>query len=163
VMLILTADTADTLLATIRSRCQPVHLRTLPATTVRQALEQQHKVEPDRAALLSQLSGGRVGWAIRAADDESLLSQRTQLLEMLDEEIGQSRVGRFALAEGLSKDKPVLLNALELWQSYWRDVMLMSHGANTPITNRDRRHAIQQLAVGVSVDDVQRAITATQR
>src|SRR5258707_7368453 len=163
VILVLTADTADTLLATIRSRCQPIHLRTLPAATVREALEEQYHVEPDRAALLAQLSSGRMGWAIRAADDESLLTERTQLLDLLEQAIGQSRVGRFALAESLSKDKPILLNALELWQSYWRDVLLMSHGANTPITNRDRRHAIQQLAVGVDADDVQRAILATQR
>src|SRR5258708_24212244 len=144
VILVLTADTADTLLATIRSRCHPLHLRTLPAATVRQALEDKFKVESERAALLAQLSGGRIGWAIRAASDESLLTERTERLTLLQEAIGLSRIGRFALVEQLSKEKEQLPTVLELRQSYWRDVLLLSHGTTPPITNPDHRHAIQQ-------------------
>ncbi len=166
VVLLLTADSGDGLLATIRSRCQPIHLRLLPASTIRRTLETQYDVKGDRAALLAQLSAGRMGWAVRAAADESLLAQRTELLTMLEQAIGQSRIGRFALAESLSKDskeKDTLRTALSLWQSYWRDVLLVMYSATTPITNRDHRHAIDQLAVGVSVEDVQRAMAATQR
>jgi DNA polymerase-3 subunit delta' len=163
VILLLTADTADTLLATIRSRCQPIHLRPLPATLVRRALEAQFNVESEQAALLAQLSGGRMGWAVRAAADESLLAQRTEMLDMLEEALGQSRVGRFALADALSKEKAGLQAGLELWQSYWRDVLLLIHSTTTPITNRDRRHALQQLAVELKVDDVQKALTAIRR
>ncbi len=163
VILLLTADASDSLLATIRSRCQPINLRPLPAATIRQALEKDHHVEPERAALLAQLSAGRVGWAIRAAADESLLSERNELLDMLEQAISQPRVGRFVLADALSKDKPTLLTALDLCQSYWRDVLLMIHSTTTPITNRDRRHSLQQLAVGVKVEDAQRAIAAIRR
>ncbi len=166
VVLLLTADSGDELLATIRSRCQPIHLRLLPASTIRRTLETQYNVKGEQAALLAQLSAGRIGWAIRAASDETLLAQRAELLDILEQAIGQSRIGRFALAESLSKDskeKDTLRTALSLWQSYWRDVLLVMHSATTPVTNRDHRHAIDQLAVGISVEDVQRAILATQR
>lgn len=163
VILLLTADTADTLLATIRSRCQPIHLRPLATSLVRRALEQYFNVESEQAALLAQLSGGRMGWAVRAATDESLLAQRTEMLNLLEDALSQSRAGRFALADALSKEKTGLQSALELWQSYWRDVLLLIHSTTTPITNRDRRHTLQQLAVELKVDDVQKALNAIRR
>jgi DNA polymerase III subunit delta' len=163
VLLLLTADTTDTLLATIRSRCQPINLRALPTATVKHALEDKFHVESEHAALLAQLAVGRMGWAIRAMTDEALLTQRSELLELLEQSLGESRIGRFGLAETLSKDKDTLGVALDLWQSYWRDVMLTIHSTTTPITNRDRRHAIQQIAVGVTVDDVQRVLSALKR
>jgi DNA polymerase III subunit delta' len=163
VLLLLTATTGDSLLPTIRSRCQPIHLRPLSAALVRQALEAHWQVEPERAALLAQLSGGRIGWAARAAEDKSILAERAEFLDMLEKAIGHSRVGRFALAETLSKEKEALASVLELWQSYWRDVLLLIHSTVTPITNRDRRHALEQLAVSVSVEEVQQAMAAIQR
>ena len=81
----------------------------------------------------------------------------------MDHALGESRIGRFGLAESLSKDKDTLRTALDLWQSYWRDVLLTIHSTTTPITNRDHRHAIQQIAVGVTVDDVQRVLSAIKR
>src|SRR5258708_21309433 len=163
VILILTADTTDTLLATIRSRCQLVSLRPLPTATVKHALEEKYHIESERAALLAQLAVGRMGWAIRATTDETLLTERAELLDLLELALGESRIGRFGLAESLSKDKDKLRSALDLWQSYWRDVLLTIHSTTTPITNRDRRHAIQQIAVGVTVEDVQRVINAIKR
>jgi DNA polymerase-3 subunit delta' len=163
VILLLTADAADTLLPTIKSRCQPINLRVLPTALIRRALEERWQVEPERAALLAQLSGGRIGWAVRAAEDESLLTQRSELLDLLEKAIGQSRVGRFILVEPLSRDKASISAAMELWQSYWRDVLLVSHSTTTPVTNRDRRHALEQLAAAVKVEDVQRVLNAIRR
>lgn len=163
VILILTADTADNLLPTIRSRCQPINLRPLSAAIVRQALEGKYKVKTDHAALLAQLSGGRMGWAIQAAEDESLLAQRTEWLDKLEALMGQSRVGRFTLAEALSKDKTAILPVLDLWQTYWRDVLLQAHNSVTAIANRDHRHAIEQIAREVKIDDAYRTLKAIQR
>jgi DNA polymerase III subunit delta' len=163
VILLLTADTTDGLLATIRSRCQPIALRAVPAPQIRQALETHWKIDSERAALLSQLSGGRVGWAVRAAADESLLEQRTQFLNMLEDVIGQTRVGRFALSESLSKTRDTIPTVLDLWQSYWRDVLLLTYGALTPITNRDRRHALDQIAAHTNVEEVQHVLAGIRR
>jgi DNA polymerase-3 subunit delta' len=163
VMLILTADTTDNLLPTIRSRCQPIQLRPLPSALVRRTLEEQYHLAHDQAALLSQLSGGRLGWAIRAAADEGMLTQRHQWLHKLEEALGMTRVGRFVVAEGLSRDRGGLLPMLELWLSYWRDALLIAHATVTPITNRDHDHALRQIATNVKLDDILKAINAIQR
>lgn len=164
VVLLLTADATDSLLPTIRSRCQPLKLRPIPMAQVRDALQKQFNVEPDRATLLAHLSGGRIGWAIRAAADESMLTQRTELLDILEDLLGQSRVGRFAVADKLSKDRMLLLTALDLWQSYWRDVLLIVHSTTVAtITNRDRRHALDQIARTLSVEAIYGTLQALRR
>jgi DNA polymerase-3 subunit delta' len=163
VLLLLTADNVEGLLATIRSRCQPINLRPAPLTQVRQALETAYQLEPDEAALLAQLSGGRLGWAARVMADESLLAQRAEWLDQLEGALGRTRAGRFALADTLSKDKMGLLAGLDLWQSYWRDVLLMAHHAATPIVNRDRRHALEQIARNIKNEDTYRVLQAIRR
>jgi DNA polymerase-3 subunit delta' len=163
VILMLTADSADTLLPTIKSRCQPLHLRPLPASTIRKTLQDKYQVDAERATLLAHLSGGRMGWAIRAVADETLLTTRTEMITMLEQAITELRVGRFALAESLSKDKPALQVALDLWVSYWRDVLLLIHSTTTPIINRDHQHSLSQIALNVSADDVARVIQSIRR
>lgn len=164
VLLILTADTAEKLLTTIQSRCQPVHLRLMPAAVIRQTLETHLKIAPDRAALLAQLAGGRMGWALRAIDDEAQLDQRGEWLDMLEKTLGQMRIARFTLAESLSKDKHAAVEMLDLWQSYWRDALLLAcHTQDTAITNRDRRHALEQVAANLRADDVYSALKAVRR
>ncbi|MCC7209175.1 MAG: DNA polymerase III subunit [Anaerolineae bacterium] len=163
VLLLLTADATESLLPTIRSRCQPIRLRPLPTPVVRHALEAQFGADPERAALLAQLSGGRMGWAVRALQDESLLDRRNEWIEKLENALGMTRAGRFALAEALSRDKSALEPLLDLWQSYWRDAMLLGYSATTPITNRDRQNSLGQIARSISVDEAHHALTAIRR
>jgi len=163
VILILTADTADSLLPTIKSRCQPINLRPLPTALVRKTLEDQYHVKHDQAALLAQLAGGRLGWAIRAASDENMLADRNKWLQLIETALGMNRVQRFGMAETLSKDKPVLFEILDLWQSYIRDALLIAHVTQTPITNRDHHHALEQIARKVKIDDLLKVMKALQR
>ena len=55
----------------------------------------------DQAALLARVSGGRIGWALRALDDPDLLAQREQALNLLEEVLGMNRARRFDLANDL--------------------------------------------------------------
>ena len=66
VVIILTATDASLLLPTIVSRCQTLALRAVPMERIECALVEQWKESEDRARLIARLSGGRVGWAIRA-------------------------------------------------------------------------------------------------
>jgi DNA polymerase-3 subunit delta' len=162
-VLILTAHTADALPATIVSRCQPLHLRPLPIETVREALEWRWSVPPPQAKTLAALSGGRMGWAIRAAEHSSALEERDQAIDTLESMLLGNRRTRFALVEQLSRTKPDLLYTLAIWQGYWRDVLLVAGGSRTPITNYDRANGIRDLAKIVGMEAAQRALEATRR
>jgi DNA polymerase III gamma/tau subunit len=55
-------------------------------------------------------------------------------------------VEKFAYADKLSKDKESMRQAILIWLSYWRDVMLRSAQAETPLVNVDRNLEIEDLA-----------------
>jgi DNA polymerase III subunit delta' len=164
VVLLLTVDHIGSVLSTIRSRCQPIALRPLPAGQVRAALEDRG-VESERAALLAQLSGGRLGWALRAAQDETALQARTHALRTLETLIGADRVARFRFAEQATdkENKDKLPELLGWWQSYWRDVLLSIESARVGLINRDHRHAIEQLTAALHAEDAQKALDAIAR
>lgn len=144
-VLILTADNPEQLLPTIVSRCEVLRLRPLKIEEVRKALESR-EVESGQANLIAHISGGRFGYALRLVDDESLLEQRNGRLNDLQNLISASRVEKFAYADKLSRDKESMRQAILIWLSYWRDVMLRSTQAETPLINVDRNVEIEDLA-----------------
>jgi DNA polymerase-3 subunit delta' len=162
VILILTADAADLLLPTIVSRCQPLPLRPLPVEVVRAAL-MTRGAPPDTAQTLAQISGGRIGWAIRALADPAELAQRAEWLDLLEIALQGTRRERFALVEKLSLEKTGLQTMLDFWVGYWRDALLIASGSRAPITNYDRQAALQALAERAGMGAVQHALDATRR
>ncbi|MBI5927710.1 MAG: DNA polymerase III subunit delta' [Chloroflexi bacterium] len=163
VVLILTAEHSDVLLPTIVSRCQVLNLRPLALEETATALRDTWHVEPDQATLLARLSGGRIGWAIRSIDDTAELELRHESVNVLEQAVTGTRYERFQLAEDLAKDKPTLLTVLDIWQTYWRDVLLTVTGSQTPLVNIDHEGAISQIATAITPEVAQRALEATRR
>jgi len=158
VVLILIAPEADVLLPTIVSRCQLIVLRPLTVAQVRDALI-GHRVDKDHAELLAHLSGGRLGWALTASNDEAILETRRTRLDELRQLLNASRVDRFAYAQQLSRDTSATREAIDLWRTWWRDVMLTSAGSKAQLTNIDRYNEIETIARQV---DAQQARTAAE-
>ncbi len=161
-VLILLAPATEALLPTIISRSQVMTLRGLPMEAVRDILMQQRGADRAQADLLARLCGGRIGWALRALDDPALLEQREQALSLLEHLLTLNRAGRFALADDLSKDKLALAPLLELWQTYWRDVLLIAQGTSLTPANKDRYDSLERLAATLSPDEALAALQATR-
>ena len=90
---------------TIRSRCQIIPLRPLPLRLVEQELAKRTTLDETQARLLARLSGGRIGWAIDASHEETLLTQRSAQLQGLLDTLPLSRAGRIELAGKLTRAK----------------------------------------------------------
>ncbi|OQY25041.1 MAG: DNA polymerase III subunit delta' [Anaerolineaceae bacterium 4572_32.2] len=146
VVLIVLASDADLLLPTIVSRCQQVPLRPLPVSMVQQALVERWGAEPEQAQLLAHLSGGRLGWAVRALKDKQAPQRRAKRLDALDQLVKASVVERFRYAEKLARKPETIQETLDLWIGWWRDVMLAAAGADAPLTNVDRQDALRDHA-----------------
>ena len=163
VVLVLLAPDADSLLPTIVSRCQVVPLRPLPLRLVREVLETRWGVEPERADLLAHLCGGRLGWAVRAADDPALLRRRRQRLEDLSTLLRASLVERFRYAAALADDPAGTEEALEIWTGWWRDVMVVAAGTDAPLTNPDLTDRIRRQAQALGVERAAALVKATRK
>ncbi|HXD08558.1 MAG TPA: DNA polymerase III subunit delta' [Anaerolineales bacterium] len=144
-VLILTADNPEQLLPTIVSRCEVLRLRPLKIEEVQRGLEHRG-MENDRARLIAHISGGRFGYALRLTENDSLLEKREEHLNELLALLPASRVQKFAYADKLSRDKDAMRQALLFWLSYWRDVLLRTAQAETPLINVDRNLEIEDLA-----------------
>ncbi len=157
VVLALIAPEAEALLPTIVSRCQLVALRPLSAQAVHHALVERWGIDDARAQTLAHLSGGRLGWAVMAAQDDSVLARRAQLLDDLMRLTGQGRVERFAYAEEMAADSAAARETLKLWQTWWRDVMLLTSSSDAPLTNSDRLDALRHHAEQCGVEQARSA------
>ncbi|MCE2488892.1 MAG: DNA polymerase III subunit delta' [Anaerolineae bacterium] len=162
-VLILIATSVRALLPTITSRCQLLALRPLPFEDLRTALL-QWGASAERATLLARLSGGRVGWALQALEDEARLEQRKEALDLLEGCLASDRAARFALAEKLARrSRQDLRLLLEQWQSMWRDILLLARGSHVSPVNSDRREALSLQAEHLQAEEIRVALTATRQ
>lgn len=156
-VLILTADNPEQLLPTIVSRCEVLRLRPLSLMDVQSELENRG-VENTRARLIAHISGGRMGYAIRMIEQDSLLERRDEWLNDLVILLSASRVEKFKYADQLSKDKETMRQAIMFWLSYWRDVLLRAAQAGTPLVNVDRNVEIEDIADRMDLSSAGRAV-----
>lgn len=122
-LLVLLTSSPDGVLATIRSRCQRVDLRPLPADAVADALVGRWEVPEATARELAALSGGRLGWAVRAWEDPAVLETRDRRLERLTAAAEGGIEERFAyaaeLANLLPQQRTAVRETLDLWAEWW--------------------------------------------
>jgi DNA polymerase III subunit delta' len=165
-VLILLAQSTDRILPTITSRSQTVPLRPVSLDIIKQRLV-VHGAEEDRADLIARLSSGRVGWALAALADDDVLAFRADMLDMLRDIIASNRVERFKISDQLSRkmgrDKPLLRYVLEIWQTYWRDVLLESYDSPVKPCNSDRKEEIRTLVTQLDSAKAYSAMDATRR
>ena len=140
-VIILLAEREDRLPETVRSRCQRLAFGPIERQTISRTLAERGAT-PQDAETIAAAAGGRLGWALRAMDDPSLLAERSQ---MLDEAVRVAHAGRserFGWArEAASRDAAVrerYLREIGVWEGWWRDVLLYSAGGREGAINPDR-------------------------
>ncbi|MFN2417537.1 MAG: ATP-binding protein [Candidatus Limnocylindria bacterium] len=98
---VLVADEPRALLATIRSRCQPLRVGAVPREELSAFLMDARRLPADQADALARLCNGLVGGALSFADDRALLTWRrraqSELLSLLD----RGRAERFGSVRDL--------------------------------------------------------------
>jgi DNA polymerase III subunit delta' len=156
-VLILTADNPEQLLPTIVSRCEVLRLRPLSIEQVQKGLVNRG-IESSRAKLIAHISSGRFGYALRLVEDDALLDKREERLNDLLTLLPASRVEKFAYADKLSKDKDSMRQAITFWLSYWRDVMLRTAQAESPLVNVDRNLEIEGLAGQLDLSSARKVV-----
>jgi len=156
VVMLLTAQSKETLLPTISSRCEVLPLRDVSHDQIEGALIERGE-EHDKAALLARLAAGRPGWAFHYASNPDLLNERMEYLEELINILQADRLERFKHVDRLNREwererkqggeHPRLraIGALEHWVSLWRDAMLLAYDAKAEQRNVDRLSDIKRL------------------
>lgn len=160
----LVANTSGDLMPTIVSRCQLLKLRPAPREQIATALRERCRLTPEDAELLAAWSGGRVGWALRMVEAPDELEARQQQITALAELAEQPRNVSFRWAEERAKEyrageQSSVFAAIELWQSWWRDVLLIAAGCPEAIIHVDRRDEAARAAARYPLTEVHAFIT----
>jgi DNA polymerase-3 subunit delta' len=150
------------LLPTIISRCQILTLRPLPDTDLLKVLQDRWSASPEQAQLLTQLAGGRLGWAARALADDTFVERRTQHLDDLLDLLRMHRAERLAFAQAAGRDVIALKELLALWLTIWRDLLLLKSESQTKIVNLDWHESLQRIASQINLAQVNDMIVRLQ-
>jgi DNA polymerase-3 subunit delta' len=151
VLLLLTARDRESILPTIVSRCQVLELRPLTVTEVENALVQKWNASAEQGALLARLAKGCLGWAVQQLADREGASRRQEQLVQLRQLVQASRVERLNFVERVATDRnnEQLFAMLDLWTTWWRDVLLVQVGCPEACCNVDQQEEIARQATGL--------------
>ena len=141
VLIILLTSREEALLPTVRSRCRRLELRPMPIAKVMEELATTHSMEEEDAKNLAHLSMGRIGWALSALTDPSIMERRKDELQRLDRLATASLEDRFKFAADLaslfSRNREAAREALHMWLCWWRDLLLIQEESQEFVYNLD--------------------------
>lgn len=161
----LTALDRNELLPTIVSRCQVLELRPLATETIVTALMTKWQVAEDQANLLARLARGRLGWAVQQAQQPEKSEQRLAQLQTLWRLIASDPVDRLLFAEksAATLTSRPLFEMIDLWMTWWRDVLLVQAGCSDTCCNIDQVVTLQTQAAAVPPATVRDYLRTLQR
>src|SRR4051812_47194285 len=166
-MLILLASDESGVLPTVSSRCLQVPLRLLSREAMTAALTSEWGAGQEQAERLAALSGGRLGWAVRMLESPAGLAQRSAALEdiaLLSGSAVAQRINTAAeFAKRFTNARPELYAALDVWESWWRDVLVMKSAAPELVMNVDQLPALTAVARRVPAERAHGAIMLIQQ
>lgn len=141
-VIILLSSQPEMLLVTIRSRCQRLPFQRLPKQQLADILADRLELGETEAAVLAALSNGSFKKAL-GQNRELYLQQRRELLRSLLALSAGSAVPTFKLAEQLAAEKEHLLEIIEIFKAFFRDLLLLKHGRpEAELVNLDMKEAL---------------------
>ena len=124
-VILLLAESVQSFLPTVRSRCVLLRLLPLPEEKVRKILTGRYGVEESTARACAALCGGSVGQALRLARSEDFIRLRERWMEWLSGLARQETWEVLARAKALEEDKAVIEDVLRMMQIWFRDLIIL--------------------------------------
>ena len=166
VVLALLASEPSVLPPTVLSRCRQIALRPMPVEQVAQELRSRNGADAMRIEEIARLSGGRMGWALRAVQEPDLVDGRTKRLQEVQEVLEGTLEKRFAyaarLASRFASDQESVAEELGLWRSWLRDVFLLREGREDLIINLSTTDALRSAASALSPAQIADTVHAVE-
>lgn len=131
--LLVTASNENALLPTISSRCEVLRLRPMSLASLQSELEKRPDVADSLTARrAAHMAAGRVGYAFRLIDDPGEMDRIETIASDAIDLLKTDYRSRFAYASDFkdTKKRGQLREILQIWQSVFRDLLLVSSAAD---------------------------------
>lgn len=161
IMWLLLAEAEDRLLDTVVSRCQRIDVRQMAIPELERHLAQVGAT-PEQSRLIARVSRGRTGWALSAFQDDTLMTERGARVESTIQLISMTYGARFDLSRELDtlyrREPARVLETLEQWTTWWRDLLLFKTGCAESLVNVDYVNDIEEQAARLSLEQIREYI-----
>lgn len=122
-LLILITEAPEYLLPTILSRCEIIKFYPVKKEEIKNFLREQGTSE-EKAEEISQISLGKPGVAIDFISDSQKIKNFQEKLKELNIISNSDIIFRFQCAKAISEDPQNLRETLDIWLSYFRNILL---------------------------------------
>jgi DNA polymerase-3 subunit delta' len=165
-VIILITSNPDSLLPTIRSRCQIIRFHPLPKQLILHELEKRGELTSEQSLLCAKLSRGSLGKAISL--DSDTLRWREELIQFIMHLKPHSAMRVIGLAEymplsSLPEDVEKMTAAFEFILLWLRDLLLIKSGGNEDlITNIDLIEQSREIAASLNINQIADKLIAVE-
>ena len=159
-LMILISSQPEKLLPTIRSRCQKLIFTRLPKQQLADLLAQKLELTDTEAAVLAALSEGSFKKAL-GQDRHLYLEKRRKLIHSLSALSPGSNIATLSFADELATEKELLPDILDIFQAFYRDLLLLKHGRpEEELVNLDLLETLTKQSRSTATDAILRKLNA---
>ena len=137
-IIILITDNKESLLDTIKSRCEIIKFTPIPMQEVASYLT-MNGIDSKRASLLANFSRGSMKKAIELSESEEFHLMREEVQKYVEIFLNGNLIEIMDIQSSIEKYKDQITNVLDLLINYFRDIMMVKENVdNSMIINLDR-------------------------
>jgi DNA polymerase III subunit delta' len=161
VILLVTADSPESLLPTIVSRCEVLRLHPMRLVDEENVLCEKFGHPRDEARFLAHISAGRLGSAIRLHTQSELIEQIHGRIQDLNNLLSSSRRERFKYVEILYRhaNRATFIEILETWLLFWRDAYLTALHTDIPVIYLKYQAHASRIAEVLDAETIHRQVS----
>ena len=157
-IIILITNNKESLLDTIKSRCEIIKFTPIPLVEVADYLTQTG-VDKNRASLLANFSRGSMQKAIELSESEDFHIMRDEVQKYVETFLTGSMLDIMDIQSSIEKYKDNITNVLDLLVNYFRDIMMVKENVDSSmIINLDRLVFIKNMSTKITYSQLSKII-----
>ena len=153
---IILAENTESLLLTVRSRCEKIKFPPVSEEKIKKELEKSYQ-NIKNADFLARYSGGNIEKARRLAEQEGFMPLRRGAFELLPKILSADISESYDIAEFTEHNKDDAETVLKLWLGFLRDILLIQSGSEEYAVNTDYKDKLINIAYKI---DEKKTVTA---
>lgn len=158
VFFLLLTSNLSMMIPTIISRCQRINIRQVSDEFIQQLIVDRYHFAAASALEIARLASGKIGLAIFIAENPGYLGKRLEVFETIEELLKSGLEKRFQYSERLARDflrdPDKVRNELNMWEIWWRDLMLVKLESSELVFNSSKIEDFLEFQSRIEIGDV---------
>jgi len=157
-IIILVTNNKESLLDTIKSRCEIIKFTPIPIKEIADYLVKTG-VDEKRASLLANFSRGSMQKAIELSESEDFYIMREEIQKYIETFLNGNLIDIMEVQSGIEKYKDQIINVLDLMINYFRDIIMVKENIdNSMIINLDKLVFIKNMSKKITYSQLSKII-----